>query len=595
MRHFLLAGTCLLALCATAEAQNLISNGGFESANPTTFVPTGWTRTDYPAVPPFYIGSAAGAFGAYNASTVPATIGGSIVTAPWQPVISGTNSLLSNQNAPAAAAIWQAFTLPSAISSLTVRFNYAVNLYISPNSADVTQAALVRPSRLTAGGGTGASAADLVLLRVDGSGLPPFTFGSRSVPLTAFSATLSRAQLSSYLGQQIALSFFVGESTGPNTSAFDDVSVTWRLLALGHTPNQIAAATVLANAGLTGSPLGNVYNLLSTLPEAAQDGLLNRLGAPIHGDALLGGLADAQQFGASVAEQLYQRRLPGGTTAADAGVAELAGFTLWGQGYGGNFHTGAAGNTGSTASGGGFAAGLDREAAPGLRLGLAVGSAYRQTGSRGTGGSAEGTSTHLGPYLGYVHGPWFANAQAFGTFQEDSVKRDLGAGLGRAHGETSGLGGSGGVEAGRAFEVEGFRLEPVAGFRADRVTRNRSTETGSDLALQVAAGSATSARSQLGLRVSHEVPVAGLTATLTARAAWAHEFADPLVRTDASFLAGGESFRVASARTGREAAQLGVGAILPVLPGMALFARYSAELRSNYTAQSGTAGLRYSF
>ena len=125
------------------------------------------------------------------------------------------------------------------------------------------------------------------------------------------------------------------------------------------------------------------------------------------------------------------------------------------------------------------------------------------------------------------------------------------------------------------------------------------TETGAgSLGLAVRAGKMTSLRSTLGITLQRHFATGwdGITATPRGRLGWAHEFADAVATTEASLLgAPAAPFRLASARTGRDAALLGAGASVGIGPAVSVFLDYAAELRSNFTSQAIGGGLQVAF
>ena len=77
---------------------------------------------------------------------------------------------------------------------------------------------------------------------------------------------------------------------------------------------------------------------------------------------------------------------------------------------------------------------------------------------------------------------------------------------------------------------------------------------------------------------------------------WAYEMLDTRARTSASFLGvPGSGFAVSTASFGRSTLVAGVQATLETGTPLQLFASYTAALNSNATAQTVTAGLRYTW
>ncbi len=316
MRFVVLSGVLVaaVAFAGPAGAQSMISNGGFETFDATTRLPTGWLRENMPDAGAYSSGSAFQLFGSHSTGTYPATLGGLTfptfgVTLPS--AIAGGVSLISSQTSPSGAAVWQGFTLPTAaLRQITVTFDYSAQLNGS-TADDVAQVALVRQSALLATGG--ANSADVVIVRLTAAS------GPVTVPVTRISSAIAGASVSAFAGQAMALSFFAGGASNPVTVAFDNVSLTWQLLQLGTTRNQIAASTALM--GTTAAPLVAAFNIIANGTDAQINAALNRVGAPVYAETLQAGLADARAFGGTIQDQLQGRR-PG---------AEGPGLFYWGS------------------------------------------------------------------------------------------------------------------------------------------------------------------------------------------------------------------------------------------------------------------------
>lgn len=99
----------------------------------------------------------------------------------------------------------------------------------------------------------------------------------------------------------------------------------------------------------------------------------------------------------------------------------------------------------------------------------------------------------------------------------------------------------------------------------------------------------------MGARVSRDVTLGTQVINLSLKAVWAHEFAQTTTLTEARFAQGSDSFRVISARTGRDAAIVNAYVGANLAPAVAVYARAGMEVRGNYSAMSGSAGLRLGF
>ena len=88
----------------------------------------------------------------------------------------------------------------------------------------------------------------------------------------------------------------------------------------------------------------------------------------------------------------------------------------------------------------------------------------------------------------------------------------------------------------------------------------------------------------------------GYGLTPNARLHYARELADDTTRTTASFTgAPGTAMVNTSAKAGRDAGIVGVGASLSMPYGIAAYANYAAEVRRNVTGQAFTGGFRFNW
>ncbi|WP_135466386.1 autotransporter domain-containing protein [Crenalkalicoccus roseus] len=371
---------------------------------------------------------------------------------------------------------------------------------------------------------------------------------------------------------------------------------------LAQTPNQAAVGRGLEAfrpaAGVRpDAPTAAVFDPLYRLDPAALGGTLDSLSGTIYGDALLAGVEARRLFAGAVEEQIAAARgwrSPAGTEAASARVR---GGSAWIRALGQPAQRvgHAAGAPGYSAGTSGVAVGGDVRLGPGWLAGAAMGYSAGRVTSR-AGGHADAEALHLGAYGAWL-GPrgLFAEAQLGGAWSSDTVRRELGAfartARARAEGGAFGAGG----RFGTVLEVGGWRLEPSAGLRLDRLSRDGATERGAgSLGLSVQGDTLTSLRGTLTARV--EKPLAlreGVSLTPSFRLGWAHDFAEVTTATEAAFLgAPAARFQVRSSRPGRDALLAGAGLTLGLRGGLALYASYAADLRENATSQAITGGLR---
>ncbi|HEX7199539.1 MAG TPA: autotransporter outer membrane beta-barrel domain-containing protein, partial [Dongiaceae bacterium] len=155
------------------------------------------------------------------------------------------------------------------------------------------------------------------------------------------------------------------------------------------------------------------------------------------------------------------------------------------------------------------------------------------------------------------------------------------------------------LETGYHIRVdENMALTPFAAMQGIVIGQNAFTESGAGaIDLQVADETTASARSLLGLEFTGDLPV-GLAQPLgfQLRAGWSHDFADPARSITASFVGAPDaSFTVQGASPDRDAAVIGVGLSLSVMPSGDLFLRYDGAFAGNYAVNAGTIGFRLGF
>lgn len=141
-------------------------------------------------------------------------------------------------------------------------------------------------------------------------------------------------------------------------------------------------------------------------------------------------------------------------------------------------------------------------------------------------------------------------------------------------------------------------LTPFARFQAASLGQAAFTETGANgLDLAVAAGTATSLRSVLGLAAGTTLPLGEeQPLSVQLRLGWMHEYAS-LARPVAASFAGapGSNFMVYGAEGQRDAITLNFLASMPLSSRAAAFARYDGELAATGANHGFLAGLKMSW
>jgi fibronectin-binding autotransporter adhesin len=371
---------------------------------------------------------------------------------------------------------------------------------------------------------------------------------------------------------------------------------------LGQTPNQIGVANALQSlrpaAGSIGNPaLANVFATLFSQPAASYPGMLNHLGAPIYGDALLNGMQRDAEFGDAINQQLALRRgilphpKPDDATVSDNGV------TLWVTGLAGNSHMAATGNTGFSSSGAGAVAGADRESSDGRsRAGLATGFTGSTVTSPATGGSSDQQAVRLVAYASHSMGRFFIDGQGGMTLQTDKFRRALGVFGGTAMNDTLTEGYHGEVEYGERYRAFRSIMHLVVGMRMETLHRGGTAENDALLSLHLAKQDLTSIRSKVGLESERVFVIGEFHVATNWRLFWMHESGDATTQAIANFNNFASTpFTVVSAKAGRDATVGNLALSANLAENLNAYAGYGFDLRQSYNGQSANLGIRYGF
>ena len=243
---------------------------------------------------------------------------------------------------------------------------------------------------------------------------------------------------------------------------------------------------------------------------------------------------------------------------------------------------------------GGFTIGVDYKLNDHFTVGLNTG--YARTGTDGFGGSRVTVDgAKLGAYATYFTGEGFyADAAIQGGYNSYDTRRS--ALRGTASGSTTGGEATALVAAGFDFTDEALRVGPIASFQYTHVGFSGYGESGSLAPLRYGSQSSTSMRSALGLKASYEIHHGRVLIRPEMRAAWQHEFGDIHNAIDSALASGGPTFTVQGAEIGRESLLLGLGVAVLWNERTATYLYYDGELlRSNYTSNNVSAGVRMSF
>jgi|GEM_PF-6083964 len=361
--------------------------------------------------------------------------------------------------------------------------------------------------------------------------------------------------------------------------------------------NALDAARPSAGAAMTPSQT-SLYTPLYTLGADQIAPTLEQMAPVIYADALTVNRSSFQMVSTAINRELEARRgAPPATRSSSATGPQ--GTTIWLGGIGQFLRLNGNSNDspGYSGSSGGVVAGIDGTPWPDVRIGAAFGFSSQNISTTNA-ASYRGNAAQFQVYGSARHDIAFLDAQAGGVFTEGTARRTVFAYGMAPEGNVSGSGGGGSVRGGVRVEVDGWNLEPSVLLGGLALGQGGVAETnGGPVGMQIGRSNIASLQSLIGIRVDRRVPVGEITAIVpSVRAGWGYEMLDTRVRTTASFLGvPGSGFDVSTPSLGRNTLVVGAQAALDTGTALQLFASYTAALNSNATAQTVTAGLRYTW
>jgi autotransporter-associated beta strand protein len=281
-------------------------------------------------------------------------------------------------------------------------------------------------------------------------------------------------------------------------------------------------------------------------------------------------------------------------------------WNMWAAGFGGAQTTDGNATLGSataTSRLAGIAAGADYWLSPQTVAGFAMAGGATQFGLANGLGSGRSDLMQVGGFLRHSFGASYLTAAAAYGWQDITTERTVVVGgFDQLRADFNAHTYSARVEAGHRWVAPAFGGVGLTPYAAAQVTAfdlpayaERAVGGSSVFALDYAAKTVTSTRSELGLRSDKSFALDGALLTLRGRAAWAHEFdADRSVA--ATFLAlPGAGFVVNGARPARDAALTTVSAELNWLNGFSVAAAFEGEFSDVTRSYAGKGVLRYSW
>jgi outer membrane autotransporter protein len=287
-------------------------------------------------------------------------------------------------------------------------------------------------------------------------------------------------------------------------------------------------------------------------------------------------------------------------------ACDMASPALWGAWGGALGGLGTISNGGSNSGAltynvGGFAGGLDRLVAQGLRVGATVGYQNANQWVGGFSGAGNSNTVQAGVYANYSEGKVYADAIAGYAYSANQMWRSIvipGLAPRTAYGFTGANQFYGQIETGYRFDIGGVAnafITPFVRLQAYTGTQNAFTETGADsLNLSVAQQTTNSLRTVLGAQLGGSMDLGWRDRlAMKVRLGWSHEYADTARPVTASFAGAPVApFTTYGVAPQRDGVVLGLAATTAVAEGMNVYARYEGEVSGQDNAHAFTVGVR---
>lgn len=390
------------------------------------------------------------------------------------------------------------------------------------------------------------------------------------------------------------------------------------VVASGQTQNRQSFATMLGSLSLAGSggtaaspEISAVLSGLSSMSASARAAAYDQLSGTLHAGTRVMDLNTRRLLGDTVFSRLGQTRrmrqaqtaaalaptlddTPYNAAPAASTPATASAWRMWAQSVvsGGTRDNDSYGPGFTYRTGGAFV-GADMQPVPEATLGFGVGYARgRLDGQNGIGHSWV-NSYQLAAYGQYEAGPAFMEAMLGYGYSRFETSRAYGAGTVAGIGESNsdGQGPFAALGVGYRFEVAGVRLEPRAGLRYDTIFRSGFMEEGAgDLSLAVQDSTRHSLRTSLGVGISRDFQFNDWQIAPELQLAWTRELLGEATKTTQTLR--GVRFASESARSGRDAAVIGLGVSASPQLGVTFTAGTDAQFRRNDVSLQGRLGVR---
>jgi len=381
------------------------------------------------------------------------------------------------------------------------------------------------------------------------------------------------------------------------------------------TPNQAAVGAVLdANAATATGDFATVVGALASLSAQQGQATMNAISGQNYSGFSSSMVQGTQLFLSNFAGQAGGGGSLGGSSrvalaeacdvACDTAAPRL--WSAWGGALGGlgTISNGGSNSGALTYNVTGFAGGLDRLVAPGLRIGAAVGYQNGNQWVAGFSGSGNSNTFQAGLYANYSDGPLYADAVAGYAYSANQMWRSIaipGLAPRTAYGLTGANQVYGQVEGGYRVGLGGLAdafVTPFVRLQAYTGTQNAFTETGAgSLNLSVAQQTTNSVRTVLGAQLGGSMDLGWRDRlAMKVRLGWSHEYADTARPVTASFAgAPAAPFTTYGVAPQRDGVVLGLAATTAVAEAMNVYVRYEGEVSGQDNAHAFTAGVRLSW
>jgi outer membrane autotransporter protein len=409
------------------------------------------------------------------------------------------------------------------------------------------------------------------------------TIHAGTISLGGTLQVLPQGVLGNYINGVTYKDVFV--SATPITGSFGSITTSIPLLTASVTPDTPDAFNVVLGLDR------------ATLAASAQDLTQSlRLGLG-SSRALIDTVQDRLVIGAD-----YDGGLALGATTPNGEIQKPERGGVWARGYGAIGNAPASGAASSYQTNGlGVIAGADWLLTPDWLVGVAGNYANTSVDF------ADASHTNVGTYQGAIYsglsaGPWYATGLAGFGVNNYNTTRQLApfAAFGFAGAATSSPNGqtyTSYAEAGYRWSQPGFALTPYGGLGYIHTHIGAFTEEGGFGALAVNAASSDSLATDLGVRLTTRIAIAGLNPILPEiRLGWRHEFLDATQTLTAS-LAGlaGSNFSATGANFGRDSALVGLGATQALGSSARIFVAYDGQFTRKLNEHIFSAGFKARF